>query len=47
VLNFGVSQARANNAVIALGAAGAFRVRSGPAGAGPVQFILDVTGYFE
>jgi hypothetical protein len=46
-LNFGVSQARANNAVITLGAAGAFRVRSGPAGAGPVQFILDVTGYFE
>jgi hypothetical protein len=47
VLNFGVSQARANNAVVPLGAEGAFRVRSGPPGAGPVHFILDVTGYFQ
>jgi hypothetical protein len=44
VLNFGSSQARANNAVIPLGAEGAFRVR---VGAGPVDFILDVNGYFQ
>ena len=47
VLNFGTSQARANNAVVPWGAAGAFRVRSGPPGAGPVHFILDVNGYFQ
>jgi hypothetical protein len=44
-LNFSAGQTRANNAVLELGAAGAVSVQSSLSGT--VQFILDVTGYFE
>jgi len=44
-LNFSAGQTRANNAVLPLGAAGAVSVQSTISGT--VQFILDVTGWFE
>jgi len=45
-INFGPAQTRANNAVVALGAAGGLDVQSALT-AGSVHFILDVAGYFE
>lgn len=44
-INFGPGVTRANNGILPLDAAGALVVRSG-AGV-PVDFILDVTGYFQ
>jgi hypothetical protein len=44
-LNFSAGQTRANNAVLPLGVGGAVDVQS--ASPGTVQFILDVTGWFE
>ena len=45
-LNFRASTARANNAVVALGASGSISVLcSMPSGT--ADFVLDVTGYFE
>jgi hypothetical protein len=46
-VNFAAGQTRANNGVIQLGEAGQVAVRAQLAGAGTVQFIIDVTGYFE
>jgi CSLREA domain-containing protein len=45
-LNWSAGQTRANNAVIALGAAGDLTVRVDQA-SGSVQFIFDVNGYFQ
>jgi aldose sugar dehydrogenase len=46
VINFRAGQTRANNAIVTLGSTGAVLVRTGiPTGA--VNFILDVTGYFD
>jgi len=45
-INYGVGQTRANNAVIKLGTGGAIDVLCDQ-GAGTVNFILDVNGYFE
>ncbi|MDP9120525.1 MAG: DUF1800 family protein [Acidobacteriota bacterium] len=44
-LNFGIGQVRANNAILALGRAGAVDVVPGLS-AGTVDFIVDVNGYF-
>jgi hypothetical protein len=44
-ISFGVGDTRANNSVMALG--GATGVLQVKAAAGPVHFILDVTGYFQ
>ncbi len=44
-INYRAGQTRANNAVLALGAAGDFTVSC--AGSGTVDFILDVNGYFR
>jgi hypothetical protein len=44
-INFRSGQTRANNAIVPLGAAGDIAVSSGSSG--PVDFILDVNGYFE
>jgi hypothetical protein len=46
VINYGVGQTRANNAVVPLGTSGQIAVRLDQA-AGSVQFILDVNGYVE
>jgi hypothetical protein len=45
-LNYRAGQARANNAVVALSAAGQLVVRSGQT-SGTAHVIVDVTGYFE
>jgi hypothetical protein len=44
-MNFGAGQTRANNAVLSLSAGGAISVFNGAAG--PANFLLDVTGWFE
>jgi hypothetical protein len=44
-LNFAAGQTRANNAVLSLSAGGAVSVFNGAAG--PANFLLDVTGWFE
>jgi hypothetical protein len=45
-IDYRAGQTRANNAIVLLGAGGDFRVLcSQPSGT--VQFIVDVTGYFE
>jgi hypothetical protein len=46
VINFRAGQTRANNAVLVLGATGDISVRF-DAVSGSVQFLLDVSGYFE
>jgi hypothetical protein len=46
VVNYGIGQTRANNAVVPLGATGNIAVRLDQA-AGSVHFILDVNGYVE
>jgi glucose/arabinose dehydrogenase len=45
-INYGAGQTRANNAVVALGAAGDFKVHCGQS-SGSVHVIVDVSGYFE
>jgi len=45
-LNWAPGQTRANNAVLALGAAGDLTAHVGQA-TGTVQFIIDVNGYFR
>jgi hypothetical protein len=45
-LDYSAGQTRANNAILALGAAGDVIVRCGQA-SGTVQFIIDVDGYFQ
>jgi hypothetical protein len=45
-INYGVGQTRANNAIVALNAAGALAAFAGQA-SGTVHFILDVNGYFQ
>ena len=45
-INFAAGRTRANNAVVGLGTAGDVAVFAGQA-SGTVQFILDVTGYFQ
>ncbi|MDQ5871266.1 MAG: hypothetical protein M3547_03565, partial [Acidobacteriota bacterium] len=45
-INFQAGQTRANNATLTLGPAGDFVVRNGMA-SGTVNFILDVSGYYE
>jgi hypothetical protein len=44
-INFRAGQTRANNAVLVLGSSGDFDVSC--ASSGPVDFILDVNGYFQ
>jgi hypothetical protein len=44
-VNFGAGATRANNAVLPLSSGGAVSVFNGAAG--PANFLLDVTGYFE
>ena len=46
VINFRAGQTRANNAIVTLGPTGAVLVRTGIS-TGAVNFILDVTGYFD
>lgn len=49
-LNFRTGQTRTNNAILALGAAGAIDARPGIAGApdsGSVHLVIDVVGWFE
>ena len=46
-LNYAVGQTRANNAVVAVGAAGDIIVRCVQPGGGTAHVVLDVTGYFE
>jgi hypothetical protein len=46
-INYSPGQTRANNAVVALGAAGDLAVRCGQAAGSSTHFILDVNGYFE
>jgi len=46
-LNFSAGQTRANNAVLALGAAGGVSVSTALSSAGTVHLIVDVNGYFE
>jgi PKD repeat protein len=46
LIDYSAGQTRANNAVLALGAAGDIEVRCDQA-SGDVQFILDVAGYFQ
>ena len=45
-INFRAGQTRANNAVVSLGPSGDITAASGQP-SGTVQFILDVTGYFQ
>jgi hypothetical protein len=45
-INFRAGQVRANNAVVSLGPLGGFNAEASLAG-GSVQFILDVSGYFD
>jgi hypothetical protein len=45
-INYLPGQARANNAVVALSPSGTITVHCGQT-SGSVQFILDVSGYFE
>jgi hypothetical protein len=45
-VNYGLGQTRANNAVVTLGAAGDISVRCDQA-SGTVEFLFDVTGYFQ
>jgi hypothetical protein len=45
-INYRIGQTRANNAVVALGAAGDLGIRCDQT-AGTVHFILDVNGYFQ
>jgi glucose/arabinose dehydrogenase/PKD repeat protein len=47
VINFRQTRARANNAIVSLNGTGVVSVYCAMAGAGSVQFILDVVGYFE
>jgi hypothetical protein len=44
-LNFAAGQTRANNAILTLGTGGAASVFN--AAPGPVNFLIDVTGWFE
>jgi uncharacterized repeat protein (TIGR01451 family) len=46
-INFAAGQTRANNAVVTASADGTVSIKVHNDSAGPVQFILDVTGYFE
>ena len=46
-INYSPGQTRANNAVVALGAAGDLAVRCGQAAGSSTHLILDVNGYFE
>ena len=48
-INFGINQARANNAVVTLGTNGEITVQCVmPAGStGTTHFVLDVSGYFQ
>jgi len=46
VINYGAGQTRANNAIIGLGTAGDVSVRCDQT-SGTVQFVLDVSGYFQ
>lgn len=45
-VNYSAGQTRANNALVALGSAGQLNVCTSQA-TGSVEFVLDVTGYFE
>lgn len=45
-INYKSGQTRANNAIVALGASGDFTVHCDQ-GSGTVQFIVDVSGYFQ
>jgi hypothetical protein len=45
-INFGAGQTRANNAVVTLGPSGDIAVACGQP-SGTVQFILDVSGFFQ
>jgi hypothetical protein len=45
-INYRIGQTRANNGVVALGAAGDVGIRCDQT-AGTVHFILDVNGYFQ
>jgi S-formylglutathione hydrolase FrmB len=46
-INFSAGQTRANNAIPGLSMDGTGSVTVENAAAGPVHFILDVSGYFE
>jgi hypothetical protein len=46
-INFAAGQTRANNAIVVGTADGRVSVTVHNDSAGPVHFILDVTGYFE
>ena len=46
-INFSQGQVRANNAVVALDPAGGVTVYCGISGAGAVDYIIDVNGYFQ
>jgi hypothetical protein len=46
-INFRAGQTRANNAILALGAAGDVSIYCSMPGAGTVDVILDVSGYFQ
>jgi hypothetical protein len=46
-INFSAGRTRANNAILRLSADGTGSIAVENAAAGPVHFILDVTGYFE
>ena len=46
-INFRAGQVRANNALLALAADGSGTVRVRNGAAGPLDLVIDVTGYFE
>jgi len=47
VINYGPGQTRANNAILSLGPHGQIVIQCDQAIGGTVEFILDVTGYFQ